>query len=123
MYNPSIKKVLAAINGMPHQLFVAGGQARDILLKLKKYVYKDHSNVTWKEFLSTKLGLLVDTHSSTDNALHDSGRTLEKGGILLQIGKADERSDGDFTYHVFSLEDVVAHLTTSNPCGILALEK
>ena len=74
-------------------------------------------------FLRTKLGLLVDTHSSTDNTLHDSGRTLEKSGILLQIGKADERSDADFTCHVFSLEDAVAHLATSNPSGILALEK
>ena len=27
-YNPSIKKILVTINGMPHQLFVAGLQAR-----------------------------------------------------------------------------------------------
>ena len=29
-YNPSIKKFLTTINGMPHQLFAAGLQARDI---------------------------------------------------------------------------------------------
>ena len=29
-YNPSIKKILTTINGMPHQLFAAGLQARDI---------------------------------------------------------------------------------------------
>ena len=29
-YNPSIKKILVTINGMPHQLFAAGLQARDI---------------------------------------------------------------------------------------------
>ena len=45
-YNPSIKKVLVTINGMPHQLFAAGLQARDIYPELKKYFYKEHSNVT-----------------------------------------------------------------------------
>ena len=39
-YNPSIKKILTTINGMPHQLFVAGLQARDIFPELKKYFYK-----------------------------------------------------------------------------------
>ena len=36
-YNPSIKKILATINGMPHQLFPAGLQAREIYPELKKY--------------------------------------------------------------------------------------
>ena len=45
-YNPSIKKVLVTINGMPHQLFAAGLQARDIYPELKKYFYKEQSNVT-----------------------------------------------------------------------------
>ena len=29
-YNPSIKKILTTINGMPHQPFAAGLQARDV---------------------------------------------------------------------------------------------
>ena len=45
-YNPSIKKVLITINGMPHQLFAGGIQAGDIYPELKKYFYKEHSNVT-----------------------------------------------------------------------------
>ena len=45
-YNPSIKKILVTINGMPHQLFVAGLQAREIYPKLKKYFYKENSDVT-----------------------------------------------------------------------------
>ena len=45
-YNPSIKKVLVTITGMPHQLFAAGLEARDIYPELKKYFYKEHSNVT-----------------------------------------------------------------------------
>ena len=49
-YNRSINKILATINGMPHQLFAAGLQARDIYLELKKYFSKEHSNVTWEEF-------------------------------------------------------------------------
>ena len=36
-YNPSIKKILTTITGIPHQLFAAGLQARDIYLELKKY--------------------------------------------------------------------------------------
>ena len=40
-YNPSIKKVLVTINGMPHQLFVVGLQARDIYPELKKYFTKN----------------------------------------------------------------------------------
>ena len=39
-YNPSIKKILTTINGMPHQLFATGLQARDIYPQLKKYFYR-----------------------------------------------------------------------------------
>ena len=87
-YNPSIKKILITINEMPHQLFAAGLQARDIYSELKKYFYREYSNVTWEEFLTTKFGLWIDTRSSTINILHDSGRTVEKSGVLPQIKKA-----------------------------------
>ena len=40
-YNPSIKKILTTINGMPHQLFTAVLQAREIYSELKKYFYKE----------------------------------------------------------------------------------
>ena len=56
-YNPSIKKILTTINVMPHQLFAAGSQTRDIYPELKKYFYREHSNATWEEFLITKFGL------------------------------------------------------------------
>ena len=36
-YNPSINKILVTINAMPHQLFAAGLQAREIYPELKKY--------------------------------------------------------------------------------------
>ena len=122
-YNPSIKKILTTINGMPHQLFVAGLQARDICPELKKFFYKENSNVTREEFLTTKSGLWIDTRSSTNNTLHGSGRVLRKSGILLQIEKAPETSGGDLTYYVFSLEDAVTHLSVTNPSGILTIEK
>ena len=35
-HNSSIKKILTTINGVPHQLFAAGLQARDIYPELKK---------------------------------------------------------------------------------------
>ena len=72
---------------MPHQLFAAGLQARDIYPELKKDFYKENSNVTWEEFLTTKFGLWIDTRLSTDNTLHGSGRAVEKSGILLQLKK------------------------------------
>ena len=79
--------------------------------------------MTWEEFLTTKFGLWIDTSSSTNNTLHDSGRAVEKSGILLQIEKAPDTSTGDLTCHVFSLEDAVAHLSVTNPSGILTIEK
>ena len=60
------------------------------------------SNVTWEEFLTKKLGLWIDTRSSTDNMLHGSGRAVGKNGILLQIEEIAQSNDGDFTCHVFS---------------------
>ena len=54
--NPNIKKILVTINGMSHQLFPAGLQVRDIYPELGKYFYKEHSEVTWEEFLQQNLG-------------------------------------------------------------------
>ena len=99
-YNPSIKKILTTINGMPHQLFVAGLQVRVVYPELRKYFYREHSNVTWKEFLTTKFGLRIDTRSSTNNTLHGRSRAVEKSGILLQIEKAAEASGGDLTCYL-----------------------
>ena len=122
-YNPSIKKILTTINEMPHQFFAAGLQARDIYPELKKYFDKENSNVTWEKFLTTEFGIWIDTRSSTDNTIHGSGRVVEKSGILLQIEKAPETSNGELTCYVFSLEDAVAHLSVTNPSGILTIEK
>ena len=45
-FNPNINKILMTINGMPHQLNAGGLQARDIYPGLKKYFYKENSDVT-----------------------------------------------------------------------------
>ena len=122
-YNSSIKKILITINGDLHQLFAGGLLATDIYPELKKYFYREHSNVTREEFLTTKFGLWIDTRSSTNNTLHGSGRAVEKSGILLQIEKAPEASNGDLTCYVFSLEDAVTDLSVTDPSGILTIEK
>ena len=122
LYNPSIKKILVTINGMPHQLFAAGLQAREIYPELKIYFYKENSDVTWEDFLTTKFALWIDTRSSIDKTLHGSGRAMEKSGILVQIKKAPETS-GDFMCYVFSLEDGLAHLIVTNTSGILTIKK
>ena len=122
-YNPSINKISVMINGISLQLYRAGLQARDIYRELKKYLYKEHSDVSWEGFLTTKFALWIDTRSSTNNILHGSGKAVEKSGILLQIKKAPEASGGDLTCHVFSLEDATAHLNVTNLTGILTTEK
>ena len=119
-YNPSIKKILVISNGMPHQLFAAVLQAREIYLELKKYCYKENSDVTWEVFLATKFAFWIDTRSSIDNTFHGSGRAVEKSGILLQIQKAPEAS-GDLTCYVFSSEDAAAHRSVTDPSGILRI--
>ena len=86
-YNPSIKKILTTINRMPHQLFAAGLQARDIYPELKRYFYKENSNVTWERFLTTKFGFWKDTRSSTDNTLYGSGRAVEKVAYYFRLKK------------------------------------
>ena len=79
--------------------------------------------MTWEVFLKIKFGLWIDTRSSIDNTLHGSGRTVEKSGMLLQIEKVPETSNGDLTCYVFSLEDTVAHLSVTDISGILTIEK
>ena len=59
-YNRSIKKILVTINGMLHQLYTGGLRARDIYPELKKFFYKETSDVTCEGFLSTKFGLWID---------------------------------------------------------------
>ena len=121
-YNPSIKKILVTINGMPYQLFATGLQAREIYPELEKSFYEESSDVTWEDFLTTKFALWIDTRLSIDNKLHGSGRAVEKSGVLLQIEKVPETS-GDLMYYVFSLEDAVTHLSVTDLSGILTIEK
>ena len=123
LYNPSIKKILTTINGMPHQFFAAGLQTRDIYPELKMYFYKEHFNVACEEFLTTKFGLEIFTRSSTCNTPHGSGKAVEKSGILLHIEKAPETSDDDLICCVFSLENAVAHLSFTSANRILNIEK
>ena len=120
-YNPSIKKILETIKVMPHQLHAGSLKVRDIYPELKKYIYKENSDVTSEEFLSTKFGLWIDTSSSIDNTLHGNSRAVDKG-MVLQVEKAAEAS-GDLMYYVFSLEDAVTHLSVNNPDGTLTTEK
>ena len=76
-----------------------------------------------RRVLTTKFRLRIDTRSSTDNTLHGGGRTVEKKGILFQIEKVPEASDGDLMCYMFRLEDAVAHISVTNPNGILTIEK
>ena len=109
-YNSSIKKILTTINGMPHQLFAAGLQPRDIYPELKKYFYKEHSNVVREELLTTKFGLWIDTHSSTDNTYYFKLKKQLKAAIVI-------------LHVMFQSSRYSAHLEVSNPNRILSIEK
>ena len=61
-YNPSINKISVMINGTSLQLYRHGLQARDIYPELKKYFYKENSDVTWEGFLTTNQQM-EKTHS------------------------------------------------------------
>ena len=67
----------------------------------------------------------MDRHTrlSTDNTLHGSGRAVEKSGILFQIEKVPDTSNGDLTCYVFRLEDAVAHISVIDRSGVLTIEK
>ena len=110
---------MIAINGMPHQLFAAGLQTRDIYQELKNFFYKEHSDVTWEEFISANFALWIYTSSGTGNILHGSGRAVKQSGISLQIEKTPETGGGDIMCYVFSLENAVAHQSVTN---ILTIE-
>ena len=112
---------MVTINVIPHQLFAGALQVRDIYPELKKYFYKENSDVIWKEFLTTTFALWIDTRLSIDNTLHGSGRAVNQG-IMLQIKKASETGDDKLMCYVFSLEDAVAHLSVTDHCGILTIE-
>ena len=77
--------------------------------------------MTPEEVLVTKFALLIDTRSSNDSSLHGSGRAVNQG-ITLQIKKAS-KTGSDLMCYVLSLEDEVAHLSVTNPSGILTIEK
>ena len=49
-------------------------------------------------------------HLSTDNTFHSSGKAVQKSGILLQIGKSAESSDGDGACHMFNLQKTEIHM-------------
>ena len=118
-----IEKILITINGIPHELFAGGLKARGIYREPIKYFYKQNSNVTWEEFLTTKFGWWIDARSSTNNTLHGSSSTVENSGMMLQIKKSPETSGGDLMCYVFSLEDAVAHLSVIDLRSILIIEK
>ena len=74
-----------------------------------------------KNFYPKKIGLWIDTRSSIDSTLHGNGRIIEQE-IILQMEKAFEAS-GDLMCYVFSLEGAVAHISVTDPSGILTIEK
>ena len=96
------------INGMPHQLFAGGLKARGIYPEIKKNFYREHSNVTWEEFLTTK---------------HPSQQWQDSGKYITSDQKAPEASNEDLTCYVLSFEDAVAHISVTDPSGILTIER
>ena len=81
---------------------------------LKKYFYKENSNVTLDELLTKEFDLWIDTQSSTSNTFQGSGRTVGKE-VLLQIENTAESCYDDLIYHVLSFEIAVSPLESCSP--------
>jgi len=107
-YNPTIKKVLVTVNGLPHQLYPGGFLSRDLFPEIQKYFQTSNSAVTLGEYCTSKFACWIDMRSSVDNKLHGSGRSVDRG-LLFQVEKVAEAS-GDLTCYVFSIGDAVAHV-------------
>ena len=60
--------------------------------------------MTWEEFLTTKFGPCICTHSNTNNTLLGSGRVMEKIDILIQIEKVAESSNDNLTCLVLKMQ-------------------
>ena len=118
-YNPSIKKTLITINGVPHELFAAGLKARGICLELSKHSYKENSDMTWEQFLTTNFWLWIDTRASANNAFHGNGMTVEKEVYCFRLKKHLKVG----LVIIFSLEGLFAHLSVTDPRGILRKRK
>ena len=104
-YNPTIKTVLISIGGHSNKLYSGGILPRHIFTEIKKYFYKEHSDIDEGEFLTTKFGLWVDFRMSQENALHGSGKNIDGCKIILQIYKAAETTQGDLDCHIFIFQD------------------
>ena len=72
---------------MLHQLFAAVLKTRDIYEELWKHFYKENSEVTWEDFLTTKFGLWIGTRSSTDITLHGGSREWKKVVYYFKLKK------------------------------------
>ena len=68
---------------MHHQVLAANIRDRDIYPELKRYFYKEQSNVRWEDFQATKRGLWINEHLSTESTLQGSDRAVEKSNNLL----------------------------------------
>ena len=67
---------------------------------------------------------IMDTHTF-EHWQHSSRKRQgsRKSGILFQIEKVLEASDGNTLCYVFIFEDAVAHISVIDPKGILTIEK
>ena len=68
---------------MPHQLF------EEVYFELKKHLYKEHSNKTWKRVLKDKIWAMDSDMGyryclNTDNSAHGTSKAVKKSRILLQ---------------------------------------
>ena len=106
-YNPSIKKVMISVAGDTNQLYKGGILPRHVFTELKKYFYKNHSDIKDEDFLTTKYGLWIDFRSSQENALHGSGKKIKGDEIILQIEKVAEQAQGLLDCYVFLFQDVL----------------
>ena len=106
-YNPKIKKVTVAIDGLPNQLYASGLLQRQHFTEAQKhFTGGPESAMSVAKYLTSGYGLWLDMRSTDDNSLHGTGRKLDTSsdGVTIHLERAAETA-GDLTCYIFVIMD------------------
>ena len=123
-YNPKITKVEVTIEGIPNQLFSQGMRAYQMWDEARKLfaagrqchpevavVAKDFglTDVSLREFLTSKFALWLELRATDDDRLHGSGRCIENASEEVTIQLTAE-AGGALNIYLYIIMDAQLNL-------------
>ena len=111
-FNPDIKDLKVAVNGVPNKVFSQGIKTRDMFEEVLRRFGKEHSSMNVIDFYAGgKFALFVDLRSMRENELRGSGMRLVNTteGVQLAINRTASGS-GNVKCHIFILSDALFNL-------------